>query len=70
MTDKSIRFDYRAGILEGASPATGREWCWFKGDLEIVISDEGQIVGVLEVRQGATVAEVKAAIRGDAKGKK
>lgn len=63
-----INFEYRAGVLEAADTATGREWCWFKGDREIVISDEGQNVGVLDVPEGATVVEVKAQIRAAAKG--
>lgn len=62
-----INFDYRAGVLEGADPATGREWCWFRGDLEVVISHDGQNVGTLAVPDGVTVTEVKAAIRADAK---
>lgn len=62
-----INFEYRAGVLEAADTATGREWCWFKGDLECVISDDGQNVGTLAVPYGATVVQVKALIREDAK---
>ncbi len=62
-----VNFEYRSGILEGADPVTGREWCWFKGDLECVISDDGQNVGTLAVPDGATVIEVKALIRKAAK---
>lgn len=62
-----INFEYRAGVLEAADTATGREWCWFKGDLECVISDDGQNVGTLAVPEGATVTEVKAQIRKAAK---
>lgn len=63
----TIAFEYRGNILEGADQKTGREWCWFKGDLECVISDDGQNVGTLAVPEGATVTEVKALIRKAAK---
>jgi hypothetical protein len=62
-----VNFEYRSGILEAADTATGREWCWFKGDAEVVISDDGQNVGTLAVPDGATVIEVKALIRKAAK---
>lgn len=62
-----VNFEYRSGILEGADPATGREYCWFRGDAEVVISDDGQNVGTLAVPEGATVTEVKALIRQAAK---
>lgn len=63
-----INFEYKAGILEAADTATGREWVWFRGDLEIVISDDGEIVGTLAAPVGATVTEIKAQIRAAAKG--
>lgn len=62
-----VNFEYRSGILEGADPASDRAWCWFKGDAEVVISDDGQNVGTLAVPDGATVTEVKALIRKAAK---
>ena len=62
-----INFDYQAGVLEGADPVTGREYCWFRGDSEVVISHDGVNVGTLAVPYGATVVQVKALIREDAK---
>lgn len=62
-----INFEYRSGILEGADATTGREWCWFKGGAEVVISHDGVNVGTLAVPYGATVVQVKALIREDAK---
>lgn len=61
-----INFEYKSGILEGAD-ASGREWCWFKGDTEIVISHDGENIGTLTTHANATVTEVKAIIRTDAK---
>ena len=63
----AITFDWRSGILEAADPATGREWCWFKGDLEITVSLDGELAGSLSVPDSASVVEVKAIIRNDAK---
>lgn len=63
----AITFDWRSGILEAADPTTGREWCWFKGDREITVSLDGELAGSLTVPAGASVVEVKAIIRGDAK---
>lgn len=62
-----INFVYQSSILEAADPASDRAWCWFKGDAEVVISDDGEIVGTLAVPDGATVVQVKALIREDAK---
>ncbi len=59
----TVQFDYRAGILEAADPATGREYCWFKGDIEVVISQGGENVGVLPVPAGASVVDAKRVIR-------
>ena len=58
-----INFEYRSGILEGADPATGTEFCWFRGDEEITVAEDCQPVGVIAVKAGATVTEAKAAIR-------
>lgn len=62
-----INFEYKSGILEAADPASDRSWCWFKGDAEVVISHDGVNVGTLAVPDGATVVQVKAQIRTDAK---
>lgn len=62
-----INFEFRSGILEAADTATGTEFCWFRGDEEITISEDGQPAGVIAVKAGASVTEAKAAIRAYAK---
>jgi len=59
----TIRFEYRSGILEGANPDTGIEYCWFRGDRHITVSRDGQGTGEISVPHGATVTEVKRLIR-------
>ena len=66
----SVNFEYRSSILEASDPATDTEWCWFKGCEELTKSVDGCQVGTLSVPAGATVNEVKAIIRLDAKSKR
>lgn len=63
----TVNFEYKWNLLQAANPETDTEWSWEKGDREIVISHGGQNVGTLSVPDGATVTEVKAIIRTDAK---
>lgn len=63
----AINFDWRSGILEAADTHTGREWCWYQGDTEITRTQDGELAGTISVPAGATVTEVKAIIRNDAK---
>ena len=63
----AINFDYRSGILEAADTESGREWCWYKGDLEITKAQDGELAGTISVPEGASVVEVKAIIREYAK---
>lgn len=65
-----VNFDYRAGVLEAGCPEMDTDWCWFRGDQEITRSVNGCLVGTLHVPVGATVNEVKATIRIDARGKR
>ena len=62
-----INFEYRLGRLDAGDPATDTEWAWERGDLEIVISRGGQLAGTIPAPEGATVVQVKALIRDDAK---
>ena len=62
-----INFEYRRGRLDAGDPATDTEWAWERGDLEIVISRGGQLAGTIPAPEGATVVQVKALIRDDAK---
>lgn len=63
----AINFDYRCGILEAADTKTGREWCWYKGDLEVTRTENGELLTSMSDPLGATVVEVKTLIRMDTK---
>ncbi len=63
----AINFDYRCGILEAADTKTGREWCWYRGYLEVTRTENGKLLSSIDVPIGATVVDVKALIRMDTK---
>ena len=63
----TVNFEFRWGQLLAGDPATDTEWAWERGDLEIVISRGGQLAGTIPAPEGATVVQVKALIRDDAK---